>query len=38
MLWKDCLKPYWNEKFIAGLLPLFAHKVKEELTDKKWYY
>ena len=34
MLWKDCLKPYWNEKFIAGLLPLFAHKVKEELTDK----
>ena len=34
MLWKDCLKPYWNEKFIAGLLPLFVHKVKEELTDK----
>ena len=34
MLWKDCLKSYWNEKFIAGLLPLFAHKVKEELTDK----
>ena len=34
MLQKDCLKPYWKEKFIAGLPPLFAHKVKEELIDK----
>ena len=34
MLQKDCLKLYWKEKFVAGLLPLFAHKVKEELTDK----
>ena len=34
MLWKDCLKPSWNEKFIASLLPLFAHTVKEELIDK----
>ena len=25
---------YWKEKFIAGLPPLFAHKVKEELTNK----
>ena len=34
MLQKDCLKPYWEEKFIAGLPPLFAHKVKEELIGK----
>ena len=34
MLRKDCLKLYWKEKFIIGLPPLFAHKVKEELTDK----
>ena len=25
---------HWKEKFIAGLPPLFAHKVKEELTNK----
>ena len=35
MLQKDCLKPYWKEKFIAGFPPLFAHKVKEELMGKK---
>ena len=35
MLQKDCLKPYWKEKFIAGLPPLFAHKVKEELMGQK---
>ena len=34
MLRKDCLKPYWKEKFITSLPHLFAHKVKEELTDK----
>ena len=34
MLRKDCLKAYWKEKFIAGLPPLFAHKVKEELIGK----
>ena len=34
MLRKDCLKPYWKEKFIAGLPPLFAYEVKEELMDK----
>ena len=34
MLQKDCLKPYWKEKFIVGLSPHFAQKVKEELTDK----
>ena len=28
------MKPYWKEKFIAGLPPFFAYKVKEELTDK----
>ena len=27
MLRKDSLKPYWKENFIAGLPPLFAHKV-----------
>ena len=34
MLLEDFLKPYWKEKFIAGLPHLFAHKVKEELADK----
>ena len=28
------MKPYWKEKFIAGLPPLFAYEVKEELMDK----
>ncbi|KAK9998125.1 hypothetical protein SO802_017728 [Lithocarpus litseifolius] len=26
MLRKDCKKPYWKEKFIDGLPPIFAHK------------
>ena len=30
MLRKDCYKPYWKEKFIDGLPPIFAHKVKKE--------
>ena len=34
MLRKDYLKPYLKEKFIAGLPPLFARKVKEELIGK----
>ena len=34
MLRKDYLKPYWKEKFIVGLPPLFAYEVKEELMDK----
>ena len=34
MLWKDCYKPYWKEKFIYGLPPIFAHKVKQELMGK----
>ena len=34
MLQKDCHKPYWKEKFIDGLLPIFAHKVKQELMGK----
>ena len=34
MLWKDCYKPYWKEKFIDGLPPIFAHKVKQELMGK----
>ncbi|KAK9983912.1 hypothetical protein SO802_033437 [Lithocarpus litseifolius] len=34
MLWKDCKKPYWKEKFIDGLPPIFAHKVKQELIEK----
>ena len=34
MLRKDYLKPYWKKKFIVGLPPLSAQKVKEELTDK----
>ena len=34
MLWKDCHNPYWKEKFIDGLPPIFAHKVKQELMGK----
>ncbi|KAK9994918.1 hypothetical protein SO802_024621 [Lithocarpus litseifolius] len=34
MLRKDCKKPYWKEKFIDGLPPSFAHKVKQELIGK----
>jgi hypothetical protein len=33
MLRTDNFKPYWKEKFIDGLLSLFAHKVKDELVD-----
>ncbi|KAL0004920.1 hypothetical protein SO802_012481 [Lithocarpus litseifolius] len=29
MLWKDCKKPYWKEKFLDGLPPIFAHKQVE---------
>ena len=31
MLWKDCHKPYWKERFIDDLSPIFAHKVKQVL-------
>ena len=31
---KDLTKPYWKEKFIDGLPPIFAHKVKQELMGK----
>ena len=34
MLRKDCHKPYWKEKFIDGLLPIFAHQVKQALISK----
>ena len=34
MLRKDCYKPYWKEKLIDGLPPIFAHKVKQELIGK----
>ena len=34
MLWKDCHRPYWKEKFIDGLPPIFAHKVKQVLMGK----
>ena len=34
MLQKDCYKLYWKEKFIDGLPPIFAHKVKQELIGK----
>ena len=34
MLRKDCHKPYWKEKFIDGVPPIFAHKVKRELMGK----
>ncbi|KAL4619472.1 hypothetical protein ACB092_06G081500 [Castanea dentata] len=34
MLRKDSTKPYWKEKFIGGLPPIFAHKVRQELIGK----
>ena len=34
MLRKDCYKIYLREKFIDGLPPIFAHKVKQDLMDK----
>ena len=34
MLQKDCHKPYWKERFIDGLPPIFAHKVKQVLMGK----
>ena len=34
MLWKDCHKPCWKEKFIDGLPHIFAHKVKQELMGR----
>ncbi|KAL4627950.1 hypothetical protein ACB092_05G203400 [Castanea dentata] len=34
MLKKDSTKPYWKERFIDGLPPIFAHKVKNELIGK----
>ena len=34
MLQKDCHKPYWKEKFIDGLPPIFAYKVKQQLMGK----
>ena len=34
MLWKDCHKPYWKERFINGLPPIFAHKIKQVLMGK----
>ena len=34
MLRKECHKPYWKEKFIDGLPPIFAHKVKQALISK----
>ena len=34
MFRKDCHKPYWKERFIDGLPPIFAHKVKRVLIGK----
>ena len=34
MLRKDCHKPYWKERFIDGLPPIFSHKVKQVLMGK----
>ncbi|KAL4606808.1 hypothetical protein ACB092_09G130500 [Castanea dentata] len=34
MLRKDSTKPYWKERFIDGLPPIFAYKVKQELIGK----
>ena len=34
LLRKGCHKPYWKEKFIDGLPPIFAYKVKQVLISK----
>ena len=34
MLQKECHKPYWKEKFIDDLPPIFAHEVKQALISK----
>ena len=34
ILQKDCHKSYWKERFIDGLPPIFAHKVKQVLMGK----
>ena len=34
MLRKECHKPYWKEKFIDNLSPIFAHEVKQALISK----
>ena len=34
VLFRKDYKPYWKERFIAGLPPIFAHKVKQELMGK----
>ena len=34
LLRKGCHKPYWKEKFIDGLPPIFVHKVKQVLISK----
>ena len=34
MIRKDSYKPYWKEKFIDGLPPIFAYKVKQQLMGK----
>ena len=34
ILRKDCHKPYWKERFIDGLPPIFAYKVKQMLMGK----
>ena len=31
---KDCHKPYWKERFIDGLPPIFTHKVTQVLMGK----
>ncbi|KAL0010934.1 hypothetical protein SO802_006042 [Lithocarpus litseifolius] len=36
MLRKDCKKPYWKEKFIDGLPPLFAHKIQNPELQKEY--
>ena len=33
MLQQDCHNPCWKEKFIDGMPPIFAHKVKQVLMN-----
>ena len=33
MLRDNCSSPFWKEKFINGLPSLFAHKIRETLSN-----
>ena len=36
MLRDDCTESFWKEKFINGLPSLFAHKIRDVLSQPTW--